>query len=116
MKEKANDAFSVLLLMTVASVFAEMVFFAFVNITLVQFRGFSAINPIEFYQIKMWTFTQTLKLFFTTYVCHSTTKKALKTGVLVHRLFSAAPNDEFQKEVGPFLNSAVHLPENKSIS
>lgn len=100
LKEKVNETYSVFLLLTITLLFSETVFFSFVNLTLVQFwHEKSKMDKYKLFQTELWLATILVKLFFTSYVCHKMTSKASKTGIIVHRLYSEATDEETKKEV-----------------
>lgn len=99
LKEEINETYSTFLLLTITLLFAETVFFAFVNLTLAQFWDYTTIPKTKFFQIELWFATMLIKIFFTGYVCHQTMSKASKTGIIVHRLYSGVTDEESKKEV-----------------
>lgn len=103
MKEDVNDIYSVHILLTIASIFIEMVYFVFVNITIFQFWNTideDSLPLLKFQQIGMWTLAQVLKLLLIVLICHSMTEKAKKTGVILHRIYHNTKDVDVRNEVG----------------
>lgn len=103
MKEEANDIYSVHILLTIASIFIEIVFFVFVNITIFQYWNDldeDSLPLLKFQQIAMWTLAQVLKLVIVVLICHSMTEKAKKTGVILHRIYHSTKDPDVRNEVG----------------
>lgn len=103
MKEAIMNVYAVHVLMTITSIFIEMVFFVFVIITIFQY--WNTLNEkgeipwLKIQQVAVWTLSQLLKLLITVVICHSTTEKAKKTGVIVHRYFHKARDIATRNEV-----------------
>lgn len=98
MKNELNDSNSVRLLSSVTAAFVECVYYAFLIITMFQYENYD-ISMLQNLTIQLWAFSQVLKIYFSMYVCDQFTKKAMRTGVFVHRLMAVTKDLESREEV-----------------
>lgn len=111
MKGEVNDIYSVHILLTIASIFIEMVFFVFVNITIFQYWNSlneDSLPMLKFQQIGMWTLAQVVKLFLVVLICHSMTEKAKKTGIILHRIYHNTKDVDVRNELSTFSVELLH--------
>lgn len=101
MKENVNSIYSVHILVTMASIFIDMVFMLFIHIVMFEYRkpGVEALPMIKKFQIFLGTAMRVIKLLVTIFICHSTTEKGKRMGVSVHRLFESVMDTETRDEV-----------------
>lgn len=116
MKEDVNCIYSVHLLVTMASIFIDIVFMLFVHVVLIEYRrpDVQALPLIKYVEIFLGTTTKIIKLLVTVFVCHNTTEKGKKMGIVVHRLFENVMDMETRDEVRP-IPKLVFAPKRSGI-
>lgn len=97
-KEYINDAFSFQILALVTYVFIEAVFYTFLTIVGIQ-DNIGKVNLTILWTSLVYAFSIVIKFVALVAVCHGLKSKLLKTGRVVHDVFSVPQDQETREEV-----------------
>ncbi|KAL0273159.1 UNVERIFIED_CONTAM: hypothetical protein PYX00_005901 [Menopon gallinae] len=101
-KDEINNHYSFELLITITSIFIDMVFFVFLIITIFQYRNHIEADSLlinKFQRVAIITLSQVTKLVFTVFLCEKVKTKGSTAPVVVHKALHTVDNFQEKNEV-----------------